>query len=368
MTNPLQRNLILRLLYLNKLPLPPLLRLRSFPHLPNKKINMIQKVINFSDDKPKPKIIMTTKDPSQKQVIMPMNKDLSNKRFTKNAFTHVININRSLKNIHSNTIADFICADNKGVIIITNNIASNSDLQEIEKYIKNSLSDNEDSITSARLPQPKSYLKIVGIPYFVNNSNTCISSEDIEHILKNNHIFNDIVLASKLQLIKVSPKSNMAIVWIDMWDTQRGSNARKIINRKFNVGNIIAMVRGANMNPDIPQCKNCWKWGHTAGICCIQGSKCAKCNGPHLTEHYHDFVWCCKANDKINLPRLEIKKSEPCPHSFKCLNYKSSHLANSNDYFFWKHHFDKKWHTKEYTKLWEVRKNSIHSSMNDNKL
>ena len=188
---------------------------KIFLHLSNKKIDMIQKVINGSDDKFKLKIIMTTKGLSQKQVIMLMNKNLS-KRFTKNASTHVININYFLKNIHSNTIADFICADNKEVIITTNSIASNSNLQEIEKYVKNSLSDNKDSITSARLSQFKSYLKIVGISYFVNNSNTRISSENIEYILKNNHIFNDIVFASKLCIIKVSPKSDMTIVWIDI--------------------------------------------------------------------------------------------------------------------------------------------------------
>ena len=284
---------------------------------------------------------MTTKGLSWKQVIVPMNKDLS-KMFTKNASTHVININRSLKNICSNTIADFIHVDDKVVIITTNNVTSNSDLQEIEKYIKNSLSDNKDSITSARLPQSKSYLKIVGIPYFVDNSNTCISSENIEHILKNNHIFNNIVLAFKPHIIKVSSKSDMAIVWIDIWDTQRGSNARKIINRRFNVGNIIVTVRGANMNLGVSQCKNCWKWSHIAGVCHIQGSKYAKCNGPHLTEHHRDFAWCCKANNKINPPKLETKKSKLCPHLFKCLNCKGSHLANSNDCLFWKHRFNKK--------------------------
>ena len=72
-----------------------------------------------------------------------------------------------------------------------------------------------DSISPLQLPQSKSYLKIVGIPYFVNKSNTHISSEDIEHILKNNHIFNDIVLTSKPH-IKISPKSDMAIIWIDI--------------------------------------------------------------------------------------------------------------------------------------------------------
>ena len=97
------------------------------------------------------------------------------------------------------------------------------------------------------------------------------------------------------------------------------------------------MVRGTNMNSNISQCKNCWKWGHLAGVCHIQGSKCAKCNGPHLTDNHCDFAWCCKANNKVNLPKLETKKDKPCPHMFKCFNCKGSHLADSVDCLFWKH-------------------------------
>jgi len=188
---------------------------KAFPSLSNKKINSIQKFITGSNDKPKPRINITTKGPSCKQVIVPMSNNLG-KRFTKDSFSHVININRTLKSIKSNTCADFICADNKEIIISTNNIASNSDLQEIEKYVKNSLSANDNSIASPKLSQFKSYLKIVGIPYFVNKSNTCVTFEDIKHILKNNHIFNNIVLVSKPRIIKVSPKLDMAIVWIDI--------------------------------------------------------------------------------------------------------------------------------------------------------
>ena len=217
----------------------------------------------------------------------------------------------------------------------------NSDLQEIEKYVKSSLATNDDSISSPQLSQSKSYLKIIGISYFVDKSNTCISSEDIEHILKNNHIFNNIVLMSKLCIIKVSPKLDMAIVWIDIWDTQNGDNVKKIINRCFNIRNVIAIVRGTNMNPSVPQCKNCWKWGHSAGVCHIQESKCVKYNGPHMTEHHREFAWCCKANTKSNPPRLKTKNGNSCPHIFKCLNCKGSHLSNSIECPFWKYCFNK---------------------------
>ena len=119
-----------------------------------------------------------------------------------------------------------------------------------------------------------------------------------------------------------------------------------LINRCFNVGNYIATIRGTSMNPGVPQCKNCWKWGHSTFSCRIQGSKCVKCNGPHKSEHHREFGWCCKANDKINPPRLATKKGEPCPHSFKCSNCKGDHQANSNSCPFWRHRFHREWHIK----------------------
>ena len=89
------------------------------------------------------------------------------------------------------------------------------------------------------------------------------------------------------------------------------------------------MVRDTNMNPDVPQCKNCWKWDHSAKVCHIQESKCIKCNGPHITKHHCKFAWYCKTNTKLNPPRLKTKKDNPCPYTFKCLNCKGSHLADS---------------------------------------
>ena len=296
----------------------------TFPNLPNKKIEQIHKVINSSNDKAKLRISMTTKGLLWKQVIVPMSNNIA-KEFIKDSSSHIVNINHALKAIKSSMIADFICIENKGIVITTNNVSSGSDLQEIEKYIKNSLSSNTDKVLLARLPQSKLYLKIIGIPFISEKTNSRISSDKIEDIFKNNHLFNNIVLASKPHIIKVSPKSDMAIIWINIWDIQTGSNTKKIINCQFNIGSYIAIVYSANMNLGVPQCKNCWKWGYTAGVCCIQGAKYIRCNGPHLSEHHCYFAWCCKANDKINPPRLETKKGKPCPHSFKCLNCKGKH-------------------------------------------
>jgi len=135
----------------------------AFPSLQNKEIKQIQKIIS-GDSKPKPHFNITTKGPLCKQVIVPMNIDNVN-NFVKDSSTHVVNINRSLKSIKSDIMANFICSDNKDIVISTNNVASPSDLQTIEKYIKSSLCIKAEHINSPRLPQSKSYLKIISILY-----------------------------------------------------------------------------------------------------------------------------------------------------------------------------------------------------------
>jgi len=189
-----------------------------FPSIGAKKIDQINEIVKGSP-KAKQQINMTTKGPSHKQVIFPMSNN-NMVKFMKNSSVHVANINRILKNTKSEVSVDFIRADPVGITIITNKISQASNLITIENYVKNSESIDSSQIDMPRLPQSKSYLKIIGIPYFPNgNLQDCLNSSDVENIIKQNHIFNNVTLVSKLRVIKVSPKSDMAIVWIDIWDT-----------------------------------------------------------------------------------------------------------------------------------------------------
>ena len=126
--------------------------------------------------------------------------------------TYAFNMNRTLKNIKSNITVNFIHADNAGIIAVTNNIASSLDLQTIEQYIKGANCINSNKVDFPRLPQSKLYLKIIGLPYLQENTTSPINSNMVADILKQNHIFNNIFLVSKPRVIKVSPKSNMAII------------------------------------------------------------------------------------------------------------------------------------------------------------
>ena len=71
-----------------------------------KKIKIVQKIISGSENL-KPKLNMTTKESSCKHVIIPMNINNAN-QLIKDMSTHVININRTLKGIKLNVMADFI--------------------------------------------------------------------------------------------------------------------------------------------------------------------------------------------------------------------------------------------------------------------
>jgi len=130
----------------------------------------------------------------------------------------------------------------------------------INNYVKSLNDINSLQVDESHLPKSKFYLKIIGIPFFPHaNSQRRLTLNDIEMILKQNHIFNNISLTSKPRVIKVSPKFDMSIIWLDIWNVQSGSNMKMLINKCFNVRNYIVMICGANMNPGIPQCKNCWK-------------------------------------------------------------------------------------------------------------
>ena len=173
--------------------------------LANKIYNIIN---NFS--KIKLKINMTMKGPSRKQIIISMGND-SKSKFITFLSAYIANINSILKNIKSEVQADFIKTKQSGIVI-----TFLLDLQTINNYIKDAEHINLNNVNVLYLLQSKFYLKIISIPYLMENTNKSINSSIIKTILKNNYIFDNISMASKPQIIKVFPKSDMVIVWLDI--------------------------------------------------------------------------------------------------------------------------------------------------------
>jgi len=87
------------------------------------------------------------------------------KKFMEESSSHVSNLNRALKNIKSEVMVDFIWLYSVGITIVTNKVASVLNLQSIENYVKNANHIDLQEAEVPCLPQSKSYLKIIGIPY-----------------------------------------------------------------------------------------------------------------------------------------------------------------------------------------------------------
>jgi len=153
---------------------------------------------------------MTTKSSSQKQVIILISQNNTNTIANK-ADKYIFNINRLLKSIKSNTIANFLQLDNKSIIVTLNQIASLSDMNIIDRYIRGTNDINSSDIAPTHFPQSKSYLKILGIPY-ITNSTSPITYNQIEEIIKVTQLFNNITLVSQPCIIKASPKLDVAVI------------------------------------------------------------------------------------------------------------------------------------------------------------
>ena len=73
--------------------------------------------------------------------------------------------------------------DNKGIIVTTNKVVVPSVLNMVEKYIKDLNNIDSSNTMSPRLLQSKSYLKILGILYFVEDTNLSIIPDIMEWII-----------------------------------------------------------------------------------------------------------------------------------------------------------------------------------------
>jgi len=109
---------------------------------------------------------MTTKEPSRRQIIIPISND-NKLKFMTMSNVHITNLNRILKNIKSDVMANFIQFDQHDIIITTNKVASPSNLHTIKNYIKNVNNMDSNNILTPQLSQSKSYLKIIDILYLI---------------------------------------------------------------------------------------------------------------------------------------------------------------------------------------------------------
>jgi len=98
------------------------------------------------------------------------------------------------------------------------------------------------TIVESCLPESKLFLKILDVPYWSSNFSLSITQVQVKAVIANTPIFEGVVFASCPCIMKVSPSLDMSVIWIDIWDSQKGTKGKTLINCLFNFGHYITLV------------------------------------------------------------------------------------------------------------------------------
>ena len=178
---------------------------------------------------------MTTHGPTRHQVLILLDSPTS-EIVVANAASVVESCNRGLVDAHSKLRVESVHKAWDGVSMSTNFVTSVAELEVIKQWLKRGAGLNATTVVEPRLPQSKTFLKILGVLYWGNNASTPITQAQVEAVIANTPVFEGVVLASHPHIMKVSPSLDMSVIWIDIWDSQKGTKGKTLINRSFNFG------------------------------------------------------------------------------------------------------------------------------------
>ena len=111
----------------------------------------------------------------------------------------------------------------------TNLVVSVAELEVIKQWLKKVAGLTASTVVEPCLLQSKSFLKILDVPYWGNNSSLPITQAQVEAVIANTFVFKGVVLASHPHIMKASPSSDMSVIWIDIWDFQREPRTRPLL-------------------------------------------------------------------------------------------------------------------------------------------
>jgi len=158
---------------------------------------------------------MTTHRPTRCQVLIPLDTPTA-EVVVANAATAVESYNKGLVEAHFKLRVESVCKAWDGISISTNFVASAAELEMIKQWLKKVAGLAASTVVEPRLPQSKSFLKILGVPYWGNNSSLPITQAQVESVIANTPIFEGVVLASRPRIMKASPSLDMSVIWIDI--------------------------------------------------------------------------------------------------------------------------------------------------------
>ena len=105
------------------------------------------------------------------------------------------------------------------VSMSTNSVVSVAELEVIKQWLKKTAGLGEVTEVEPRLPQSKSFLKVLGVPYWDSKTSLSVTPVQVAEALSSSPLFEGVTLASMPRIMKASPSSDMSVIWIDIWDS-----------------------------------------------------------------------------------------------------------------------------------------------------
>ena len=190
---------------------------------------------------------MTTQELTRYQVLVPLD-SAATELIVTNATLAVESCNKGLVEAYSKLRVESVCKAQNGVFMSTNSVVSVAELEIIKQWLKKTAGLGKVTEAEPCLSQFKSFLKILEN----SKSSLLIAPVQIEAALSNSPLFEGITLVSMPDIMKALSNSDMSVIWIDIWSSQKGSKGNTLITCSFNFGHHTVIYSG------VAQCHNCW--------------------------------------------------------------------------------------------------------------
>ena len=259
-------------------------------------------------------------------------------------------VNQALMAVHSKVAVLSSGAAYNGFSLSTDQVANSKDLEIICGAVVPLFTPGLSYWVG--LPTSTLYIKIVDVPYYSDLPNKVLNTvAEVKAVIAASPLSQYFKYAAEPCIVRNSATSTTAKVYINLWDSQMGTQAKAVIDRPILFGTRSCYVRAANANPGAPLCQRCWRWGHTIGGCKAPQLRCNHCAGPHESDAHRHACGLCKGNPKSNPPVLPTAAGQPCPHPARCPNCRENHNAMDRTCSFWRHRFDPQWITAKYSEV-----------------
>jgi hypothetical protein len=197
---------------------------------------------------------------------------------------------------------------------------------------------------NAFAPQSKAHLILKGFDYyttrFSKRPEDILTGERVVEMMTSVQQFAGIECVRNPAVVRSKGSNDMAVAFMDIWDSQNGINSRDLVNKVYHIGGKLIKVEYARPREFVPQCQKCWKWNHGTKACRLNHVKCARCGAGHRIENHNHYATCCSEIRKQTDDRID------CAHKLRCLNCKGEHVANDKKCVYKRHENNRSWHDR----------------------